>query len=389
MVVGGWYHFEVPDRAAAEALVAALTEFGFAQAGGCPSRRARPVPGMLWHVQVVDEGPYPDSVIGDRQRAAAERQALAIAGAHGGSMTFASTFAADRDVPSLGDADMQVLRLNPGSRPPVVLIRPVPEPPPGQLSLSPDPLARTLIRLDDLGLDAVRWHELTHAYGPADDTPALIAGLAHGHGAWNTDLGQLLSSVLHQGTCYPATAPALTVLSRLLTRGVLPAAKRRDLYLLLLRAAGLYRDDLIELAKYAADGGQAFQPSRWAEQVQDAVGSLTPGLLARWDSEPSFNRLTLAALAAAFPHHGRVLARRIAAMAGEFAGTKVGAYARLAHQLATTDATAALATAAEIATWNRDITAEAVDYESAPPELRAISILSQAVIATAERTRWT
>ena len=75
-------------------------------------------------------------------------------------------------------------------------------------------------------------------------------------------------------------------------------------------------------------------------------------------------------------------------MAGEFAGTKVGAYARLAHQLVTTDATAALATAAEIATWNRDISAEAVDYESAPPELRAISILSQAVIATAERTRW-
>ena len=166
-------------------------------------------------------------------------------------------------------------------------------------------------------------------------------------------------------------------------------AKRRDLYLVLLRAAGLYRDDLIELAKYAADGGQSFQPSRWAEQVQDAVGSLTSGLLARWDSEPSFNRLTLAALAAAFPHHGRVLAGRIAAMAGEFAGTKVGAYARLAHQLVTTDATAALATAAEIATWNRDITAEAVDYESAPPELRAISILSQAVIATAERTRWT
>ena len=47
----------------------------------------------------------------------------------------------------------------------------------------------------------------------------------------------------------------------------------------------------------------------------------------------------------------------------------------------TADITGALATADGIATWHHDVTAETIDKESAPPELRALDILCQAVIA--------
>jgi hypothetical protein len=385
MAVGGRYYFAVPDRTAAEALVEALAEFGFAQAGARP-RPGRPVAGMPWEVQALDEGPYPDSVIGERQRAVAERQSRAIAQAHGGSMFLVSRFAAGQGRP-LQDADMPILRVNPGSRPPVKLIHPVPKPPPGQLSLAPDGPVRTLIRPDDLGLEAIGWGELTDAYGPADDIPALIARLARGQDRWREDLGNVVNRLLHQGTCYQASAPGLVVLSRLAASGALPAAKRRDIYHALLWAAGLYREDLIELAEYTAASGQPPALSRWARDVQDAAESFTPSLLAHWDSEPSASQLILAALAATFPRHGSVVATRIAAMASEFASTQAGVYAHLAHQLVTTDTAGALATADGIATWNRDVRAETIDDESAPRGLRALDILCQAVTAAAGRVR--
>jgi hypothetical protein len=146
------------------------------------------------------------------------------------------------------------------------------------------------------------------------------------------------------------------------------------------------RGDLIELAEYAAASGQRPQLSRWARDVQDAAESFTPRLLAHWDSEPSASQLILAALAATFPHHGSAGAARIAAMAGESAGTQAGVYAHLAHRLVTTDIAGALATADGIATWHHDVKVETIDDESAPPELRALDIV-QAVIATARPVR--
>ena len=63
------------------------------------------------------------------------------------------------------------------------------------------------------GVADVRWDELTHAYGPAGDTPDQLTAITVGddttrEAGWDA----LNGSILHQGTVYPATLPALRVL---------------------------------------------------------------------------------------------------------------------------------------------------------------------------------
>jgi hypothetical protein len=373
----------VPDRAAAERLTEALAAFGFAQVAArpLPPQAFRPDPGVSWEVQAVDEGRYPRSLAGYRQQGAVERQACAIVRAHGGFPTLIVRFC--RDVPALQRARPPILRLNPGSRPPVLLVRTLPAPPPGQLSLTPDSPVRVLIRPDSLGLDAIPWQELTAAYGSAAEIPAFITGLAQGRRGWKSGFGDLVfGRLVHQGTCYSATAPALVVLARLAASGALPAAKRRDIYLALQWAAWQSYADIIDDRYAAAACGREPQPSRWAAQVRDAVSSVTPGLLARWASEPSACRLALAVLAATFPDHGQAVARQMAVMADEYAGTQAGAFARLAHQLVSRDMGGVMSTVAEIACWNDRINGTAVD-ESIEPELRALDLLSHVAASAA------
>lgn len=63
------------------------------------------------------------------------------------------------------------------------------------------------------GLDDIDWHELHHAFGRADDVPAILRSLSEGDpGA----IGHLWGNIYHQGTVYPATASAVPFLIRLL-----------------------------------------------------------------------------------------------------------------------------------------------------------------------------
>lgn len=58
-------------------------------------------------------------------------------------------------------------------------------------------------------VDGTDWGALWHAYGDASDTPAhLLALLGEDPEACAEALGHLDAAVLHQGTVYPATAPA-------------------------------------------------------------------------------------------------------------------------------------------------------------------------------------
>jgi hypothetical protein len=371
----------VPDRAAAERLAEALAAFGFAQVAArpLPPQAFGPLPGMSWEVQAVDEGRYPRSLAGYRQQGAVKRQACAIARAHGGFPTLIVRFC--RDVPSLQRDRPPILRLNPGSRPPVLLVRTLPAPPPGQLSLTPDSPVRVLIRPDSLGL--VPWQELTTAYGPAAEIPALITDLAQSRRGWKSGFDDLIfNRLVHQGTCYSATAPALVALARLAASGALPAAKRRDIYLALQWSAWQSYADIIDDRHAAAACGREPQPSKWAAQVREAGSSVTPGLLARWASEPPACRLALAVLAATFPDHGQAVARQMAVMADEHAGTQAGAFARLAHQLVSRDMGGVMSTVAEIACWNDRINGTA-DDESIEPELRALDLLSHVAASAA------
>jgi tetratricopeptide (TPR) repeat protein len=76
----------------------------------------------------------------------------------------------------------------------------------------PNPLAGEL--LADLG--AVEWRALDHAYGKALDSPQHLRVLLSNDERLRLDSLQLLAeSILHQGSVYPATAPAMRFVRRL------------------------------------------------------------------------------------------------------------------------------------------------------------------------------
>jgi hypothetical protein len=67
------------------------------------------------------------------------------------------------------------------------------------------------------GLDAVDWSALTHAYGPAEDVPAMLRQLASGDpAAWVAGIDSLYWTIYHQGTVYDSTPKAVPVLIELL-----------------------------------------------------------------------------------------------------------------------------------------------------------------------------
>ncbi|MFH8619240.1 HEAT repeat domain-containing protein [Streptomyces sp. NPDC017979] len=69
-------------------------------------------------------------------------------------------------------------------------------------------------------LDGVCWGDLEHAYGEADDVPAMLRGLVGDEGEASEALGELWGSIVHQGTVYEATAAAVPFLARLAAGGV-------------------------------------------------------------------------------------------------------------------------------------------------------------------------
>ncbi len=81
-------------------------------------------------------------------------------------------------------------------------------------------------------LHNVDWNALTHAYGPAADVPELILALAASDREARKDAyWELYGNIFHQGTRYPATAPAIPFLIELLADPATP--DRHELLLLL------------------------------------------------------------------------------------------------------------------------------------------------------------
>ncbi|WP_051432783.1 hypothetical protein [Promicromonospora kroppenstedtii] len=75
-------------------------------------------------------------------------------------------------------------------------------------------------------VDEVDWARLFHAYGVASDTPGHLRCLVSADdAAFDAGLDHLYGAVLHQGTVYPATAPALRAVAGLLGD---PVLRRRD-----------------------------------------------------------------------------------------------------------------------------------------------------------------
>lgn len=69
------------------------------------------------------------------------------------------------------------------------------------------------------------WSRLFHAYGPATDTPQELAGLATGDIDPDWVIEHLHGAVLHQGTIYSATPPAVRLLAGMLQLPVMDAGE--------------------------------------------------------------------------------------------------------------------------------------------------------------------
>ncbi|WP_405817557.1 hypothetical protein OG241_23470 [Streptomyces sp. NBC_01390] len=81
------------------------------------------------------------------------------------------------------------------------------------------------LRLVLADLDQMDWSRLRHAYGSAEDVPALLRDLASAVEETAAEAEQeLWSSIVHQGTVYTATAVAVPFLARLVVEGVRQSA---------------------------------------------------------------------------------------------------------------------------------------------------------------------
>ena len=141
-------------------------------------------------------------------------------------------------------------------------------------------------------LDAVDWGRLTHAYGPAGDVPALLRALAANDDEWDDAHGELCGSVLHQGSTYSATAPALRVLTQIAIAAQLAPKRRLDLLYTLFLAGS-------ELAEAQAHG---YRPDAYALEARAAVAGDVERLMTLWPSVSRAEQRLLLLLAALAEH---------------------------------------------------------------------------------------
>ncbi|WP_436534372.1 hypothetical protein [Actinoplanes sp. HUAS TT8] len=370
--MAGTHRFTVPDDYYAQQLAEALASYGFAHV------TARSSPSGGWVVIAVDDGPYAVDPIGHRTIEAVGRAAALIAQQYGGYPDGGSRFDVS-GLPSERGSSDPIVCVNPGARPPmpnVVLVEP---PPAATLALTPDHAEDAPIDLS--GLDEIPWNELSHAHGDAEEIPGLIRALADPFGEWGETLDELFGDdLLHQGTCYSATAPALPFLTRLIVSGAVPARQRLDLYVWLLVAAGRRADGVLADADRATVAGRSPEPAAWSLDVHRAVGEQLPALVTRWELEPPAVRFVLAGLAALYPHHGRRIGDRISIMAEEFDGTQPGAYLRLAEALVHGRDQEALTAATGIVAWEDGLEPEWLDGTDVPAPVRAGHVLAEGAL---------
>ncbi|MEW2131932.1 hypothetical protein [Streptomyces sp. NPDC005435] len=146
-------------------------------------------------------------------------------------------------------------------------------------------------------LDQVPWHELTHAYGTADDVPDLLLAL-YRHDAQEADetIGELFGTICHQGTVSPAAAPAVPFL----THAVHHASARRDHLLMLLASLAGHPPE-----RPASPGAPGSPAAAARTEVCRVLPELVPCLA---DGERAVRRAALrviAAVAALLPPEAR------------------------------------------------------------------------------------
>lgn len=374
----------VPDENAARGLVEAFARFGFPLVIAGPYRPNRyftdpDAAAEDWDVTVFDTEPDAADERSQWERHAVEQAARTIARDYGGFLRTAMGFAAGQAGAMADTRNAALIHRRPGARPTPPVVPPPAAPVPASLPFTVVKPVGTTIDLEGLG--DVAWSELSHAHGCPADIPGLIEALAEGFGSWAEVLDELIGDdILHQGSCYSATGPAMPFLAKLITSSVLPFHQQMDVYEVLLYAASLLAD-----ADRAAARRRPLRPAEWSAAVYEAVGTCVPALLDRWEFESEPARVELAALAALYPCHGAAAAGSISAMAESYADTDVGALLGLSLALVDGDVELAEQRARSLAICH--VEAVALNAPGLPIAMRAAQLISSSASSCARRRR--
>ena len=384
--MAGKHTFVVPDEHQARALADAFVAFGYPLVMAGPHDMSRFVPEWDrevsvtdWTVTVLDEGPYATDAQGSREWEAVSRSARLLAREHRGYFLLGMEFDVSQLATMNPGRDLLTYR-NPGARPARPALRPRAAAfTHATLTLECEPPQGSGVDLG--GLYEVPWASLEHAYGQAEDVPALIQGLVRDDGEWSDLLGELVGGmVLHQGSCYSATPHVIPFLARLICSDAFFADRRADLYLDLLYAATRHGNSLITDADRAAARGRQLYPAPWTPEVRDAVKAVTPALLARWEHEPSLIKVMLASLAGLFPEHGAVLRDEIRQVADRYPGSSVAVFSDLLLALADGDAERARRPAELLADGLGRVDLADLDAPQLPMETRVTNVVWEACL---------
>jgi hypothetical protein len=387
--VGRKHTYLVPDEHGARGLAEAFAEFGFPLVLAAPYRPGRyftdPDAGADdWDVTVFDTGPDSADERSEWERHTVEQAARALARDYGGFRRMAIGFAAGQAGVIADTRNAALVLERPGARPAPPAVSPPDTPAPAALPITVVKPVGTTIELDGLG--DVRWPELSHAHGSAADVPGLIEALAEGFGTWAQVLDELIGDdILHQGSCYSATGPAMPFLTKLITSGALPFHQQMDVYEVLLYAATRHAAGLLSDADRAAARRRPLRPAEWSAEVYEAVGTCVPALLDRWALESEPARVEMAALAALFPGYGAAARGSFSAMAARYEDTDVGALLNLGLALIDGDAELAEQRARGLAI--RPAAAVALNAPGLPIATRAAEFMATTASSTARHRR--
>jgi hypothetical protein len=146
------------------------------------------------------------------------------------------------------------------------------------------------VHLDVVG--DVDWAALEHAYGAATDVPGLLQGLAANDGDWGQHLDAFAGSVLHQGSTYSSSAPALRLIAQLAAKPQLAPKRRLDLlYTLFLAGSGFAQAEAL-----------GYRPAPHHAEVRASVIAASEEVLPLWPVVSRAEQRMLLLLAALSRH---------------------------------------------------------------------------------------
>ncbi|MFB7587384.1 PBS lyase [Streptomyces sp. NPDC056169] len=156
------------------------------------------------------------------------------------------------------------------------------------------------------GIEEVDWASLGHAYGPADDVPALLRGLASADPAEReTALDGMYGAVHHQGDVYDSTLACIPFLLELVADSAVQ--DRGGIVELLTSIGGIELDDDEELDEFDPEDEEFIPAANYAMAAAAIAAGADVFLGLVGDPDPEVRLAAPCALASLHPDPARVL----------------------------------------------------------------------------------